>query len=206
MICLVFYLVFMEKTCKVIVIGDSSVGKTTLIHRYISDEYRSDFKATLGADMCSKLYTKDDVTVEAQIWDTAGTERFRSISAQHYRGADACILVFDITNKESFAHIDMWRNEVVQSIGIEHTDEFPFVLLGNKADLIDASQVDQATVKGWTEQRNIPFFVVSAKTGENVDEAFSKSIEKHLTRKKTTIPLVIPTPLEPTYEKKSSCC
>ena len=196
----------MEKTCKVIVIGDSSVGKTTLIHRYISDEYRSDFKATLGADMCSKTFTKDGVTVDAQIWDTAGTERFRSISAQHYRGADACVLVFDITNKDSFNHIDMWRNEVIQSLGVENIDNFPFVLLGNKSDLMDASQIDECTVNGWAEQRNIPFYLVSAKTGENVDVAFSKSIEKHLARKITTIPLAIPSPIKKDKEDKSYCC
>lgn len=192
-----------EQTCKIIVIGDSSVGKTTLIHRYVSQEYRSDFKATLGADMATKMFVHGDISIEAQIWDTAGTERFRSISAHHYRGSDICIFVFDMTNQNSFIHLDSWKNEFMQSIDVENEYNYPFVLLGNKSDLADCAQISPETAEKWATERGMKFFLVSARTGENVDKAFTYAIEKHLSRDKVAPPLKLPPPVK---EEGSKCC
>lgn len=188
---------------KIILLGDSCVGKTTLIHRYISDEYRNDFKATLATDITTKILTRQDVDVEANIWDTAGTERFKSIAATHYRGADACILVFDFTSLETFKNVKNWKESVINSAGIENIDTFPFIVVGNKFDIQNEIQIERSIVEELCEKNSMKFFPVSAKTDENVKEAFEYAIDTALFQKKTPPAVNIDT-LE-TKSKKCFC-
>jgi len=171
----------MQKTCKLLVLGDSGVGKTSLIHSFVSEEFRSDFKATLGADMSSKTFFIKDKKVEAQIWDTAGTERFRSMTMSHYRGADACILVYDVTSHYSFERLSNWRRDIIDSAGIDNPETFPFVLFANKCDIPSSNwEVSNNEAKQWAEQKNMPLFLVSAKTGENVNSGFIALLESYV--------------------------
>merc|ERR1711908_4932 len=95
---------------KVIILGDSGVGKTSLMNQYVNKRFSGQYKATIGADFLTKEIMIDDKLVTIQIWDTAGQERFQSLGVAFYRGADACILVYDITNAKSFERLDMWRS------------------------------------------------------------------------------------------------
>jgi len=104
------------------------------MNQYVSKRYSNQYKATIGADFLTKEIVLDDKLVTLQIWDTAGQERFQSLGVAFYRGADACILVYDITNPKSFDQLNEWRQEFLVQAGPSDEDSFPFVVLGNKVD------------------------------------------------------------------------
>ena len=196
------------RTCKLVVLGDSGVGKTTLIHSYVSNEFCADFKSTIGADFSSKTMEVNGVSVELQIWDTAGEERFHSVGSAFYRGADACLLVYDLTQKETFDRLDFWKNDIVQKSSITSPEDFPFVIFGNKSDLIDQQQIDPEFASGWAEQNKRPHFTVSAKTSENLQEGFQTIVQLFLNNASRTIeavPAITLHPEESTPQKKSCC-
>lgn len=159
---------------KVIILGSSGVGKTSLMERYVASRFSAQYKITVGADFSTKDVTVDGELITLQIWDTAGQERFQSLGVAFYRGADACVLVYDVTDAASFSKLDSWRDEFVRCADIKDPRDFPFVVIGNKAD-IDASRhvVKAADVKAWCDAKGgIPHFLASAKTGDNVEAAF----------------------------------
>ncbi|OHT04054.1 small GTP-binding protein [Tritrichomonas foetus] len=193
------------KCCKIIILGDSGVGKTTLIHKFITEEFRADFKATLGADLSTKSFSINNQLVEAQIWDTAGTERFRSMGTAYYRGTDACIFVYDITSRESFEHLNTWRKEMIDLAGIDSPDTFPFVLFANKSDLEDNHQIGFDEANSWAQSKGCPHIAVSAKTGKNVEEGFQRAVAIFLERGKANMmSLQMPSLLK--EDKSSKCC
>ncbi|EER06563.1 Rab7, putative, partial [Perkinsus marinus ATCC 50983] len=111
---------------KVIILGDSGVGKTSLMNQYVNKKFSPQYKATIGADFLTKEVTIDDKVVTLQIWDTAGQERFQSLGMAFYRGADCCCLVYDITNPKSFESLDSWRDEFLIQASPKDPEEFPF--------------------------------------------------------------------------------
>lgn len=137
---------------KVIILGDSGVGKTSLMNQYVNRKFSNQYKATIGADFLTKEVMVDDrlVTMQVncgfqktctqlsynlvyfQIWDTAGQERFQSLGVAFYRGADCCVLVFDVTSPTSFKALDSWRDEFLIQASPRDPENFPFVVLGNK--------------------------------------------------------------------------
>mmetsp|Transcript_30680 Transcript_30680/g.57325 ORF Transcript_30680/g.57325 Transcript_30680/m.57325 type:complete len:208 (-) Transcript_30680:369-992(-) len=158
---------------KVIILGDSGVGKTSLMGQYVHRKFSSQYKATIGADFLSKELILDDKLVTLQIWDTAGQERFQSLGQAFYRGADCCVLVYDVTDAKSFENLDIWRDEFLQSSNPADVAEFPFVVLGNKIDLAHKREVSDTKLEDWCERRgNLPHFETSAKDTINVDQAF----------------------------------
>lgn len=120
---------------KVIILGDSGVGKTSLMNKFVNDKFSKQYKATIGADFLTKEILIDDKLITMQIWDTAGQERFQSLGVAFYRGADSCILVYDITDQKSFDSLDLWMDEFIVQAAPRNPKQFPFVVLGNKADL-----------------------------------------------------------------------
>jgi len=120
---------------KIIILGDSGVGKTALLHKYVHGSFIQEHKATIGADFVTKEISVDDKLVTLQIWDTAGQERFQSLGTAFYRGADACVLVYDITNDQSFKQIETWRTNFLEQANPDDPKTFPFLLCGNKNDL-----------------------------------------------------------------------
>lgn len=130
-----------EKKCfiKAVAIGDSGVGKTSLIQMFEHSRFTDNFKPTIGADFSNKEISIDGRLVMLQIWDTAGQERYQSLGTAFYRGADCCFLVYDITNKASLDNIENWKNSFLQKSMVESPDSFPFMVVGNKTDL-DATQ------------------------------------------------------------------
>eukprot|EP01012_Entosiphon_sulcatum_P066015 TRINITY_DN95068_c0_g1_i1.p1 TRINITY_DN95068_c0_g1~~TRINITY_DN95068_c0_g1_i1.p1 ORF type:complete len:206 (-),score=50.97 TRINITY_DN95068_c0_g1_i1:40-657(-) len=196
---------------KVIILGDSGVGKTCLMNQYVNKKFDSRYKATIGADFLTKELEVDGTLVTLQIWDTAGQERFQSLGSAFYRGADACILVFDLTSQETFQHLTSWHDEFIIQAG-QNKD---FVLLGNKCDLEEKRVVSQKGALGWCtkhsqdEDSPIPYFETSAKDNLNVEQAFL-SVAKSALKKSTEEPEVfIPTTVDVTSQaapKKKGCC
>eukprot|EP00118_Oscarella_pearsei_P024599 m.306379 g.306379 ORF g.306379 m.306379 type:complete len:206 (+) comp41200_c0_seq1:127-744(+) len=159
---------------KVIILGDSGVGKTSLMNQYVNKKFSNQYKATIGADFLTKEVMVDDRLVTMQIWDTAGQERFQSLGVAFYRGADCCVLVFDVTNVSSFKNLDSWRDEFLIQASPRDPENFPFVLLGNKVDL-DNRAVSQRRAEQWCKSKNdLPVFETSAKEAINVEQAFQK--------------------------------
>ncbi|KAI2659559.1 Ras-related protein rab7 [Labeo rohita] len=157
---------------KVIILGDSGVGKTSLMNQYVNKKFSNQYKATIGADFLTKEVMVDDRLVTMQIWDTAGQERFQSLGVAFYRGADCCVLVYDVTAPNTFKTLDSWRDEFLIQASPRDPENFPFVVLGNKIDL-ENRQVTTKRAQAWCQSKsNIPYFETSAKEAINVDQAF----------------------------------
>eukprot|EP00483_Globobulimina_turgida_P000667 UN00667 len=157
---------------KIIILGESGVGKTALLHKYVMNKFIEEHKATIGADFLTKDITIGDKLITLQIWDTAGQERFQSLGNAFYRGADCCVLVYDMTNQQTFQKIDEWKTNFLEQSGTETPDKFPFLLLGNKYDL--SSNQRQVTVndaKDYAQQNNMIFYETSAVNGHNIEQA-----------------------------------
>lgn len=157
---------------KVIILGDSGVGKTSLMNQYVNRKFSNQYKATIGADFLTKELLVEDRLVTMQIWDTAGQERFQSLGVAFYRGADCCVLVFDVTAPNSFKSLDSWRDEFLIQASPRNPENFPFVVIGNKIDLENRT-VSTKRAHGWCQTKNnIPYFETSAKEATNVEQAF----------------------------------
>lgn len=157
---------------KVIILGDSGVGKTSLMNQYVNKRFTSQYKATIGADFLTKEVLVDDRMVTLQIWDTAGQERFQSLGVAFYRGADCCVLVYDTTAPNTFKSLESWRDEFLIQASPRDPDNFPFVVIGNKIDLENRA-VTTKRAQAWCQAKNdLPHFECSAKEATKVDEAF----------------------------------
>jgi len=159
---------------KVIILGDSGVGKTSLMNQYVNKKFSTSYKATIGADFLTKEVTVDDRIVTMQLWDTAGQERFQSLGVAFYRGADCCVLVYDVNSPKSFETLDSWRDEFLIQASPRDPESFPFVVLGNKIDLGDERRmINTKRAMTYCQSRgNIPYFETSAKESVNVEQAF----------------------------------
>ncbi|UKJ89845.2 Rab GTPase [Theileria orientalis] len=159
---------------KLVLIGDSGVGKSCLLLRFADDSFTDSYITTIGVDFRFRTVIVNNKRVKLQIWDTAGQERFRTITSTYYRGADGIIMVYDVTDKASFEHINDWLNEV-NKYASEDTCK---LLLGNKCDIEDNRDVTRTDVERLSEVIEVPSMEVSAKTGHNIDKAFLSITEK----------------------------
>jgi len=159
---------------KVIILGDSGVGKTSLMNQYVNKKYSASYKATIGADYLTKDVLVDNRVVTMQLWDTAGQERFQSLGVAFYRGADCCVLVYDVNNPKSFENLDSWRDEFLIQASPRDPESFPFVVLGNKIDVEESKRMisSKRATTYCQSKGNIPYFETSAKEALNVDQAF----------------------------------
>ena len=199
---------------KVIILGDSGVGKTSLMNQYVHKRFSNQYKATIGADFLTKEVMIDDKLVTLQIWDTAGQERFQSLGVAFYRGADSCVLVHDVTEAKSFDSLESWMDEFIAHAAPRNAEKFPFVVLGNKADLGNKRQVSTTKAKAWcTSKGDIPYFETSAKEAVNVEQAFQTIARNALAQEAANKPIFIPDKVdltaEPEKQAKSGggvCC
>ena len=158
---------------KIVILGDSGVGKTTLLQQYVTQKATGHSKPTIGADFQKKEVMIDNQNVNLQIWDTAGQEKFQSLGYAFYRGADSCALVFDITNSKSFDSLSRWRQGFLDNASPNEPSSYPFVLIGNKLDKEANRQVSTEDARRWcVENGNIPYFETSALENIQVDGAF----------------------------------
>ncbi|XP_051890675.1 ras-related protein Rab-7b-like [Pristis pectinata] len=159
------------ESLKIVIIGSMDVGKTALLNRYVNNRFRDEYQTTLGVNVLTKQITVDDVAVKLQIWDTGGQERFKALVSSFFKGSDGCVLVFDVTDRDTFYAMEGWRNEVLARVPTAQND-FPFMVLGNKVDKEPVREVTSEEAEVWCNARNIPYYEVSAKEGMNVDKAF----------------------------------
>lgn len=197
---------------KVIILGDSGVGKTSLMNRYVRNKFSQQYKATIGADFLTKDIEVDGRIVTMQIWDTAGQERFQSLGIAFYRGADACVLVYDVTDPKSFDSLDSWMEEFLIQASPRNQDSFPFVCLGNKSDMEANRAVPASKAQSWCQKKGkIPQFETSAKSAVNVEQAFLTVARNALEQEQETEPIYIPDSIDLNDNKQqdqpaSGCC
>jgi Ras-related protein Rab-8A len=154
---------------KLLLIGDSGVGKSCLLLRYSDDSFTSSFIATIGIDFKIKSILIDDSKVKLQIWDTAGQERFRTITTAYYRGAMGVLLVYDVSDEKSFSNVANWMRQIDQNAA----DNVNRILIGNKCDVSsDERRVTYEQGKQLADEYGIKFFETSAKVNTNVESSF----------------------------------
>ncbi|KAI8567849.1 hypothetical protein RHMOL_Rhmol02G0153700 [Rhododendron molle] len=155
---------------KVVLIGDSGVGKSNLLSRFTRNEFSVESKSTIGVEFATRSIHVDDKIVKAQIWDTAGQERYRAITSAYYRGAVGALLVYDVTRHVTFENVERWLKELRA-----HTDaNIVIMLVGNKADLRHLRAVLTEDARAFSERENNYFMETSALEALNVDSAFTE--------------------------------
>jgi len=153
---------------RLLLIGDSGVGKSCLLLRFSDQSHTDSYISTIGVDFKIRTIESEGKTIKLQIWDTAGQDRFRSITSTYYRGAHGIIIVYDVTESETFQNVKVWLAEIEKcaSPGVHK------LLVGNKCDLVGRRQVEYETAKAYAEKLSIPFLETSAKAATNVEKAF----------------------------------
>ncbi|KAK7688880.1 GTP-binding protein yptc1 [Cerrena zonata] len=153
---------------KLLLIGDSGVGKSCLLLRFAENSFTDSYLSTIGVDFKIRTVELEGKMFKLQIWDTAGQERFRTISQAYYRGAHGIVVVYDVTDGESFEHVKGWLTEIERhaSEGVRK------LLIGNKSDLVDKKVIEYGVAKDFADEKQLPFLETSAKNSTNVEEAF----------------------------------
>ncbi len=160
-----------EKTLKIIILGSSEVGKTCILNRYFHNEFKENVLSTVGIDFQTKFFKFDgDQKIKVNYIDTAGQEKFRAISVNYLKGTNGVILVFDITNKETFDLLESWLKELKDT----NKSNISKVLVGNKSDLAENREVTVEDANKFANNINCKYFEASAKTGENINEALDE--------------------------------
>jgi small GTP-binding protein len=162
-------------TCKIIVIGNYQAGKTSLVDRYVKNDFSQHQKTTIGVDFRVKRHDYDGKIIKSYIWDTAGQERFMTIVSSYYRTINGAILVFDLNNKESFQALNAWIKELENN---KSSKEINIILVGNKCD-IENEVISEDDISDFMKKSIYPISYVktSAKTGHNVDKVFTTIVQ-----------------------------
>ena len=157
-----------EMMFKVVIIGDSAVGKTNIMTKYLKNEFHEDSKATVGVEFGSKTFTINGHTIKAQIWDTAGQERYKAITNAYYKGAKGAFVVYDITRKETFDSIDKW----ITDLRAAADKKISIIIIGNKSDLEEYRKVSTDQGEEKSKSFDVAFLETSACSGTNLEKAF----------------------------------
>ncbi|XP_014781233.1 ras-related protein Rab-1A [Octopus bimaculoides] len=193
---------------KLLLIGDSGVGKSCLLLRFADDTYTESYISTIGVDFKIRTIELDGKTIKLQIWDTAGQERFRTITSSYYRGAHGIIVVYDVTDQESFVNVKQWLQEIDRYA----SETVNKLLVGNKCDQNPKKVVDYTTAKEYADSLGIPFLETSAKNATNVEQAFMTMAAEIKNRmgpvtsasdNKSNVKINSSTPVKPS---SGSCC
>ena len=165
------------RNIKILIVGESNVGKTCIIERYIGREFDSCPEPTLGVSCFEKqVKLEENNKLTLNLWDTAGQERFQSLVRLYSKGALGCFIAYDITNRESFEKLENWFNIVLQNIKV------PIILVGNKTDIVEEDEekrkVSIEEGMDFAKKKNVPFFETSAKDKKNIDKIFKEMVNK----------------------------
>ncbi|XP_061336599.1 ras-related protein Rab11A [Gastrolobium bilobum] len=205
---------------KVVLIGDSAVGKSQILARFARNEFSLDSKATIGVEFQTRTLVIEHKSVKAQIWDTAGQERYRAVTSAYYRGAVGAMLVYDITKRQSFDHIPRWLEELRS-----HADKnIVIILIGNKSDLENQRTVPTEDAKEFAEKEGLFFLETSALEATNVETAFMTVLTEifNIVNKKNLVAdenqgngnsaslsgkkIIVPGPAQEIPAKRNMCC
>ena len=195
---------------KVLLLGNSNVGKSSLFLRFVDDIWNDTFVPTIGVDFKIKTFEIDEKKIKMQIWDTAGQERFKNIIASYYRGAHGILLIYDVTDKDSFKNLSNWLIEIEKN----SSKNVLKVLIGNKTDLEDKRMVTYNQGKEFADTYGLKYIETSAKKNMNVKEAFETlgrelmqaSEEKKITKQKQNKKITVTKAQDLNMEKKGGCC
>jgi Ras-related protein Rab-8A len=161
---------------KILLIGDSSVGKTSITMRFVNNNFSPSFITTIGIDFVSKIINSSEHKVKLQIWDTAGQERFRTITTSYFKGANIIVIIYDVCAESTFDNIKYWMDTIKNS----SCDYTGIMLVGNKIDIESSRQVSYNDGFNLAQKYNIPFFECSAKKGTNIDSIFEEAAKIHI--------------------------
>ena len=160
---------------KILLLGDSSVGKSCLLKRYTDNTFLDIHISTIGLGYKLKeVKLKDGKTVKVQIWDTAGQDRFRAITKNYYKGAQGIALIYDITNQITFENVRKWIDQIKEEV----SEKVPIILVGNKIDIVERRVIKKEDGESMAKEYGLLFSECSAKTGENIDSTFNQLVEK----------------------------
>ena len=193
---------------KLVILGDAGVGKTSLLNRFIKQEFSQLYRATIGCDFLQKEIEIGEDLLTLQIWDTAGQERYNSLGHAFYRGSDCFMLVYDITETKTFEGVDSWYRDFIQYVN--NLPDFPILLVGNKIDLDSKRRVPFEQGEQWANEHNAMFIESSAKDNLKVEEAFLQLATKALQNAKKSAAqpaqgtITLSSPPQPVQGKK--CC
>ena len=195
---------------KVLLLGNSNVGKSSLFLRFVDDIWNDTFVPTIGVDFKIKTFDIDEKKIKMQIWDTAGQERFKNIIASYYRGAHGILLIYDVTDKDSFKNLSNWLIEIEKNA----SKNVLKVLIGNKTDLEDKRVITYNQGKEFADTYGLKFIETSAKKNLNVTEAFETlgrelmqaSEDKKITKQRQNKKISVAKAQDLDIEKKKGCC
>ncbi|OHT05778.1 Ras-related protein Rab-22A [Tritrichomonas foetus] len=188
---------------KIVILGNQSVGKTSLINCWLGKSFVPNNVATVGGAASTKVDQIDDIKYSFQMWDTAGAEKYRALSPLYTRDSMAALLVFDLTKQSSFDDLNYWVNSLSQQ------GQIPFVIAGNKEDLTEEHVVKLEDASAYAANVNSQFFAVSAKTGNNVDLLFKQleftAVQNYKNSSTADVSPAVKS-IDSTTEKQGSCC
>ena len=167
--------------CKVVTAGQSHAGKTAIVRQLVDKNFMEKIPKTIGADFKSYILQADGADVRLQIWDTPGWDRFRSVAKAYFRNAVGAILVFDLTDRDSFQKLNGWLSDLKQCC----EPNVVIILVGNKSDMIDSRQVSEREINDFATQHNLQYIEVSAKTGRNIENVFRRCAQECIRRNRT---------------------
>lgn len=184
-----------DKLYKILIVGESGVGKSSILLRFCDEPFIQSYISTIGVDFKIRTLNINDKIYKLQIWDTAGQEKFRTITSSYYRGAHGVLLVYDVTDKNTFNALSLWCEEINRYI-----NGTAIIIIGNKIDMSKKRVVDYNEARTFAEVNNYSFFETSAKDDSNIDNVFLE-----LVKKMNSKPEIDKDPRPNTVEKKSCC-
>ena len=170
-----------DQKCQLLIIGDSTVGKTSIITRFANGTFNSNYLATVGLDNFTKDEIIDNKTIRIKIWDTAGQERYKSLTKGFFRNAEGVMLVYDVTNSETYENLKYWMQSIKNNLG-NSIDDIPIIIIGNKIDCQEREVSVEEAENFWKEQ-GFSYFETSAKTGENIEKTIKFLVKRVINAK-----------------------
>ena len=167
-----------DYSVQLLIIGDSSVGKTSILTRYSNGTFKEDYIATVGLDYYSKNEVLNNKTIHIKIWDTAGQERYKALTQGFFRNAQGVMVVYDVTNSESFENLKYWISSIQKNTD-NNKVSIPVIILGNKIDVEDR-EIKNEDAEKYAEENKYKYFETSAKTGEGIDDAIRELVNQVL--------------------------
>ena len=166
-----------DQKVQLLIIGDSTVGKTSILSRFTNGTFDSNYLATVGLDNFTKDDIIDNKTIRIKIWDTAGQERYRSLTKGFFRNADGIMLVYDVTNSDTYDNLKFWLQSIKNNMSAD-MGEIPIIIIGNKIDCAEEREVNFQEAENFWKEQGFSYFETSAKTGENIDKTIKFLVKK----------------------------